>query len=1134
MALSIHRSERADALVAGLAELLTPPPADPFTPDVVAVPSRGVERWISQSLAGTLGVDEGRANGICANVVFPSPGRLVNDAVAAAAGFEPDADPWAEDLLTWPIVEVIDGCAGEDWCATLARHLGLLKGASDEGRRVGVAQKLAGLFTSYGAQRPTMLRNWARGEDSDGFGVPLDADLAWQAELWRRVRSAIGVDSPAERIEAACRRLSDEPGLVDLPERLSLFGPTRLTTDQLHVFDALAEHRGVHLWLPHPSHGLWDRVAESSVAVVRRADDYTAHLSQHPLVSSCGRDAREMQLRLAAHVRPGDDVHLRQPSTGGTLLAALQRDIHQDRMAVAELTLERDDRSIQVHACHGRQRQVEVLREVILGMLEDDHTLELRDVIVMCPDIESYAPLVSAAFGLGLDKLDHRSGLDERMEVHPGHHLTVRLADRSLRQTNPVLMVVSRLLDLADARLRVSEVLDLAAMPPVRGRFGFDDEALERIGDWVRRSGVRWGLDAEARTPYHLDTTAQNTWRAGLDRLLLGTAMDEDGLRTVGLVLPLDDVDSNEVDVAGRLAEFVDRLATVVDALTKEQPLSAWVQALTAAVEDFTLVAPRDDWQISQALQQLTDALTSAGDRADTVVLRLSDVRALLGRRLQGRPTRANFRTGHLTMCTMVPMRSVPHRVVCLLGLDDGVFPRGTHADGDDVLARSPRVGERDPRSEDRQLFLDAILAARERLVVLYTGADERTGAERPPAVPLGELLDVLDRTATAPTGSTNGSFRDHLLVRHPLQPFDERNFVPGVLGGPGRFSFDEASYDGARTLRSEQTKPGPFLAQPLLDNEPIDIVELDRLVRFLEHPVKAFLKQRLGLSTHEDEDEPAGELPVALDKLEEWAVGDRLLTAGLSGIPRNQSVRAEWLRGELPPGRLGAAIVEPIAVDVGGLVADSAGLRSGMPDAVDVALDLDLGIRLAGTVPGVYGDRVVRVVYSKLGPKHRLRAWVYLLALVAASPERDWKAATVGRGRKTGTQLATLTAPTQEQARVELVSLTDLYLAGRREPLPFAAKTSCAYAEKRLKNVPVAASQAWAEKAWRSNFDGRDIGDFDDPEHRRVWGDAQLTAVLQEPARPGEAWADEPHRFGQLARRVWEHLLTSESVISR
>ena len=1121
MTLQIHRSERADALVRGLAGLLATSPEDPFVPDLVAVPSKGVERWIAQSLSTTLGTTGDAADGICANVLFPPPGRLVSEVVSVASRLDPDDDPWVEHRLAWTLLEVVDRFAGEPWCRTLGRHLGLVDGGRDGGRRVATAQKLAALFTAYGAQRPALLREWVAGSDTDGDGAPLGDDLRWQAELWRRLRDEVGVDSPAERVDAACLRLREDPSVVALPARLSLFGPTRLTSDQVQVLDALAEHRDVHLWLPHPSAALWDRVAATGTTVTRRRDDPTAELARHPLLASCGRDARELQVRLRSQVtRPVTDEHL--PATRPTaesLLAAVQRDLLADRTPAGDHVRAPGDRSVQAHGCHGRQRQVEVLREVLLGMLEEDPSLEPRDVVVMCPDIESYAPLITAGFGLAVDQ--EADGTDA---VHPGHRLRVRLADRSLRQTNPVLTVVSRLLDLADARLTGSEVLDLAAYPAVRARFGFDDDELERVGDWVRRAGVRWGLDAAGRAPYRLDGVAQNTWRSGLDRLLVGVTMDAEDLRTVGLALPLDDVDSNEADLAGRFAELVDRLAGVVEGLRGPQPLSAWVDALVVGVDDLTWASPAEAWQTTETRRELTDVLTAAGDRADTVPLGLDDVRSLLGSRLRGRPTRAGFRTGELTMCTMVPMRSVPHRVVCLLGVDDGVFPRGTHADGDDVLAREPRVGERDPRSEDRQLFLDAVLAAEERLVVLFTGADERTGAVRPPAVPLGELLDVLDRTVT-------GGAAD-VLVRHPLQPFDARNFVAGRLGAPGPFSFDAASYAGARALLGPRTHPAPFLAGALPDDGLGDLVEIDALVRFLEHPAKAFLRQRLGLGAVVDEDEPADSLPVELNHLEQWAVGDRLLEAGLSGVPRERAVRAEWLRGDLPPGPLGKAVIDPVADDVEALVTRTAGLRSGDPEALDVAVDLPGGGRLAGTVPGVHGDRLVRVVYSKLGAKHRLRAWVHLLALAAAREGHDWSAATVGRSRG-GPTMSCLAPPSAGEARARLADLVAVYRAGLCAPLPLSPKTSCSYAEKRRGGSPATAARLKAATEWRRSFEGRDIGEFDDPETRRVWGDVPLDPLLVAPARPDLAWAEEASMFGQLARIVWDPLLGAERTVT-
>jgi exodeoxyribonuclease V gamma subunit len=1137
--LTVHRSERADRLVDGLAELLAEPPDDPFAPDVVAVPSKGVERWISQRLSSTLGAQAGRADGVCANVVFPSPTRLVAQIVAASLGVEADDDPWSERRLVWPLLEVIDASIGEHWCAALGRHLGRRQGRSDgdpgdgagdehaRGRRLAVAQKLAGLYASYAAQRPALFRDWIAGHDTDGAGALLEPDLRWQAEIWRRLRSAVGVESPAERIDAAVARVRDYPEIVDLPARVSLFGPTRLTADQLAVVDGLAAARDVHLWLPHSSDGLWRRVAALPAGdATRRIADPAVDAAAHPLVRSLARDAREMQQRMASLVSVHDNRHLLGDDPADTLLGRLQRDIHADARPDASLRLRADDATIQVHACHGRQRQVEVLREAILGALQDDPTLELRDVIVMCPDIESFAPLISAAFGLADDDV---------ADAHPGHRLRVRLADRSVRQTNPVLSVLAALLELADSRLTASQVLDLAAMPPVRTRFGFDDESLERIGDWVRRSGVRWGIDAAARAAYRLERTPQNTWRAGLDRILLGAAMDEGDLRTVGLALPLDDIDSNEVELAGRLAEFVDRLAHIVAVLQRRQSPREWSAALLAAVDRLADVGPLDSWQLSQARWQVSDALSAAGDRADTLELRLSDIRALLGDRLRGRPTRANFRTGHLTMCTMVPMRSVPHRVVCLLGLDDGAFPRGSGVDGDDILARAPLVGERDRRSEDRQLFLDAVLAARERLIVVYTGADERTGVERPPAVPLGELLDVLDQTAQPDqTAHPTGRVRDQVVVRHPLQPFDARNFAAGALGEPDPFSFDSTSYDGALAVLGERVAPPPFLTGPLADPDPIDTLDVDTLVRFLEDPVRGFMRNRLGLAGPGDDDDPADSLPIEIDALEAWQIGDRLLDAGLDGIAGESAVRAEWLRGQLPPGSLGVAQIEPIANRVERLVSETAGLRAGEAEAVDAAVDLDSGVRLFGTVGGVHDTRIVRVVYSRLGAKHRLRSWVQYLALAAALPERDWATATVGRSRGSdGLLMSCITGVGPDEARATLDSLIALYLRGLREPLPMPPGTACAYADARRKRTPAVAAKK-ASSEWRRKLNDREIGEFDSADHRQVWGEARFDDLLATGPDRSLGVPDESHLFGQLARLVWDPLLAAEREYAR
>jgi exodeoxyribonuclease V gamma subunit len=676
--------------------------------------------------------------------------------------------------------------------------------------------------------------------------------------------------------------------------------------------------------------------------------------------------------------------------------------------------------------------------------------------------------------------------------------LHVRLADRSLRQTNPLLDVVARLLELADARVTASQVLDLVALPPLRRRFRLDDGDLERLAEWVSTSGVRWGLDAEHRAPYAMANVRQNTWQTGLDRLLLGVTMPEDDLRPLDLALPLDDVDSGDIDLAGRLAEVVDRLASVLDELSGEHSLGHWLDTLAYALDALTDVNEADAWQLTQARRELGDVATVAGQRADLVSLALADVRALLADRLQGRPTRANFRTGNLTMCSMVPMRSVPHRVICLFGLDDGVFPRAAGIDGDDVLARDPMVGERDRRSEDRQLLLDAILAAEETLVMLYTGADERTGATRPPAVPLGELLDVVDATVQTRDARLG---REHVVVRQPLQTFDPRNFEPGRLGTPGPFSHDRGALAGARAATRPRRAEPPLLASPLPAYEDADgVVPLDRLVHFLEHPVRGFFVHRLGITAPKDVEQIDDALHADLVGLDRWAVGDRWLTARLTGADTKTAEHAEWLRGSLPPGALGQAVLTEVINEAEPLVTASMADRSGEPESHDVSVTLPRRPVVAGTIDGVYGCTLARTVYSARA-QFRIRAWVQLSRW--PPPAQRGLAGCDDRARpQTGQARATFeplaAAPLTRCAR---------HAGGAARPGPAPTAATAAGSGARVRLVVVrrrhrGVSLRKAAKEWPDSFSGAK-----DEWHQRLWGDAAPFALVNEGtqvSRPG------------------------------
>ncbi|MEA2826785.1 MAG: exodeoxyribonuclease gamma subunit [Actinomycetota bacterium] len=1169
--LVVHRSERADALVEALGDILSDGLPDPMQAEVISVPTRGVERWLTQRLSGRLGTSPGRTDGVCANVEFPFPGRLIGGAVAAASGVGRDADPWLPERAIWPLLDLLDECIDEPWLATVAGHLGGTATTTNghgprRSRRFTTARHVTDLYDRYAVHRPGMLRAWATGSDVDGAGIALTADAAWQAELWRRLRHRIATPGPAERLDDACARLGAQPDLVLLPERISIFGLTRLPASYLQVLRALAVHRDVHLFLLHPSPALWDRTAAAAITggiagVVRRRDDPTADLPRHPLLASWGRDAREMQLVLAEgrDDRPAAaDEHRPVPdSPPDTLLRRIQDAIRTDRPPPGEplpgFTDERPhldptDRSVQVHACHGRVRQVEVLRDAILHLLVDDPSLEPRDVIVMCPDIEAFAPLIHATFGAGDTDADPDTDTDTDVPAGAARppDLRVRLADRSLRQTNAVLGAVSNLLVLADARVTASQVLDFAGRDPVRRRFRLDDDDLARIEEWVAATGIRWGFDGPHRAPFKLEAVEENTWRTGLDRVLVGVAMADEDQRLVGHTLPLDDVESSSIELVGRAAELVDRLQSAVRNLTGPMTVAAWADAIAIATDSLTVSSENDVWQRTQLQGLLDDVVAEAtvdGVPSDAQ-LQLSEVRSLFADRLRGQPTRANFRTGHLTICTLVPMRSVPHRVVCLLGLDDGAFPRRTERDGDDLVLADPHVGDRDSSSEDRQLLLDALLAATDRLVITYAGRDERTNAERPPAVPVGELLDVVDRTVRidGPTAAATPA-RERIVVHHPLQPFDGRNFMPGRLVPTRPWSFDAVTLDGARALAGERTEPTPFLAAALPPPAAsADLVELDLLVKFVQHPVKAFLRQRLGISVGDWSEDIGDAIPVEVDALEQWGVGDRILEARLAGAGMDACLAAERARGLLPPGALSVQVLARISAIVEGLLAATAAIvPAGEPDSVEVSVRLDDGRLLVGTVPGVIGTVSRNVTYSRVAPKHRLTAWARYLALVASEPDAGFEVVTVGRLRskgKSGRAVTVARLPPSAldgaTARRHLHDLVALYERGLCGPLPVYCATSAAYANA----VAGGKDGAWAARSvWESGY--MFAGEDKNPEHQLVLGGVpsfdDLLVALPCPGEDGDGWyPGESSRFGRYARRLWSGLLTAETVTDR
>ncbi|NNG18861.1 exodeoxyribonuclease V subunit gamma [Naumannella sp. ID2617S] len=1097
--LVVHRCSRADRLAEGLAEVLARPLPDPFATEIVCVPAPGVERWLSQTLSMQLGASAGQHDGVCAGIDFARFDPLLERVVGQALGIDPADDPWRGDRPVWALLRAAEAGRGEPWFAGLRVSFG-----EDARHRFQTARRVVRLFRSYAVQRPELVNAWSAGANTGPGGAPLESFSVWQPELWRRWCAEVGAPHPAQRVALAADRLAAAPELAELPERLSVFGPTRLNPAQRTLLRALALHREVHLFLPHPSPALWRELAADPTAPGPRASDPTADLPGSRLLARLGRDTRELQTTLS----PLDfrDDPRPEPGRPDTLLGRLQRSVVDNLDPATQPSLRRTlaatDRSVHFHSCHGPDRQVEVLREVVLGLLADDPTLEPRDIIVMCPDIETFAPLIQATFGLDGAESD---------QPHPGQQLRVRLADRALRQVNPLLGTLSRLLELPVGRSGASSLLDLCADPAVRRRFSFTDSDLERLHDLVPAAGVRWGLDAEHRRPFKMHLFPHNTWQTGLRRMLLGVALSEDGQPFRDTVSPLDDIDSSDVDLVGRLVEFWSRLVRVVDSFTDPKPLAEWLTACRDALTELTEVPPGERWQMAHAwtefarLAEDTGPPESAGETVATgdTVLTPAEVRGMLADAFAGRPSRANFRTGALTLCTMTPMRTVPHRVVCLLGLDDGVFPRRTHPDGDDLLAGEPWVGDRDPRSEDRQVLLDAVLSATERLLVVHSGASPQTGEPRPLSVPLTELRDALTELLSDPADA------HRLVSRHSLQPFASSNFTL-----PGPFSFDAsmraAALASATAGTSEPTVPevGELPDLPELSGDHVEVPLAD-LQAFFAHPARAFLRRRAGLSSLTEDAAVLDEIPLALDGLQQWQIGERMLRAHLAGAPMDALRMPEVLRGGLPPFELGNRALDSLAEQV---VAIARVARQHLVGPAESRwVDVDLGRwRLTGLVPGVHGGQAVEVNFSAVKGRHRLRAWLTLLALKCSHPETDWRSTVVGR-RGHSISLGPIS---ESDARARLNELLILHAQGLRRWLPAPPNTAAAHVESTLRGgSPEGVNRSW---------------EF---EHDNAWGffvGSQLAELRAVPSTP-EDRTRLRSRFEAIAFRVWEPLLAAE-----
>lgn len=942
-----------DLLTAWLART----PLRPLEDELMLVQSNGIAQWLKMALARAP-ADAGL--GISAAIEVQLPGRFLWTAYRAVLGREAVAptSPFDKSRLTWRLLRLIPQHLHDEGFAPLRDFLQAGSQAGCGGidwlRRYQLAAQVADLLDQYQVYRADWLDDWERGDDVlrdelRGQSIPIDANQRWQPRLWRLLLADIGA-TEREHHRAAVHRaflariaqLSQRPAA--LPRRIVVFGISSLPQQTLEALTAMARFSQVLLVVANPCRHYWADIIEDrellraehrrqrgkpGLPAQPRYEDL--HLHANPLLAAWGKQGRDYIRLLDSFDQPdryrpqfaaiGRSIDLFQDIAGDGLLQQVQQavlDLQPSPPSAAQRQpWHPGDTTLRFHVAHSPQREVEILHDQLLALFEqaarDGRLLAPRDVIVMVPDIQTYAPHVQAVFG--------------RLAISDPRHLPYSVADQSARGSAPLVVALSNLLTLPESRFAVSDVLDLLDVPALRRRFGLADDDLPLLRRWITDAGIRWGLDGAQKTTLDLPPLEQNSWRFGLRRMLLGYAVG-DGESLDGIV-PYPEIGGLDAALLGPLSALLDQLEETRKLLDTATTPDAWAERLHALLEDFF---DRDDSDDAVRLNHLHDALdawleacteATFDEPIPLAVVREHWLQAIDESRLSQR-----FMGGAVSFGTLMPMRAIPFRVVCLLGMNDGDYPRRQTPPDFDLMAQAGhgRPGDRSRREDDRYLFLEALLSARDVLHVSWVGRSARDNSELPPSVLVGQLRDYLatgwhraDEPGDAPEAGQH--LLDALTTEYPLQPFSRRYFEAGH--DPRVFTY---AREWQQAHRERQAQPVAAGLEPWV---PDTALGLGQLQRFLAKPVAYFFNQRLKVHFPEATDDVLDEEPFGLDPLQRYDAIRRVVHAALEAEPgaaRDHAVAAAVRQlgdeGTLPPGGFGIELQEGIAEQARSLAA--------------------------------------------------------------------------------------------------------------------------------------------------------------------------------------------------------------------
>ncbi|MGO2366114.1 exodeoxyribonuclease V subunit gamma [Pseudoalteromonas sp. AOP31-A2-14] len=909
--LNIIQSNRMETLQAQFHKLLMVDPLQSlFDKEVVLVQSPGMSQWLKIGLSEQLG--------IAAQVDFPLPSSFIWQLYQQLLPNVPKESAFNKPNLAWKLFAILPDCIDEPLYSPLKSYLA---GDIDGQKTFALCEKIADVYDQYLMYRPHWIATWDSGKDELD-----DVDIAvspWQPDLWRRI-VALSVElgqsqfhraNMQGKLIAALENMDES----QLPKRISLFGISAIASSQLEIFNALSKKTQVFLFFFNPSEHYWGDVVDEKTAAKIKAkyaktplldacensqnnpdDEY--YFIGNPLLSSwgkLGRDYFEQLVQLDARWIDGFTA-----SFDDSLLGKIQSEIYQLAFKGESLTLDKEwfindegklpvkqnDNSIMLSDCYTPLREVERLHDYLLNLFHQNPALTPKDIIVMMPDVGTYSPYIEAVFGGAQGK----------------RHIPYALADLAIEQEKPVLSSFASLANLPFSRFGVSDILDLLQVTQIAEKFSLESHEYEQIQYWLERVGVKWGIDAEHKSSFDLPTIDLNTWKHGLNRLLLGIAQRDEQNPFNG-IYSADEVEGMALDTLNKLVHFIDVLQTFKERLTPDDTLTNKADILDELLAAIYESDSDDSWDLL-VLKKVLDDVNKHHQNGDyTQVVSQRIVSYLIKQGIQENGVGQRFLVGQVNFCTLMPMRAVPFKVVCMLGLNDADYPRTVQPIGFDLVPYSKKQkGDRSRKLDDHYLFLEALLSARENLYMSYIGRSCFDNQPRMPSTLVSELLEYIGRSFSLVEKDEQSAQKlpDCLISKQYLQPFNSHYYLP-TEQSEDQTAFNEHSYNPV-WLPAEAIAPQSLTKLAVIMPESLD---LDVFIRSVCNPQESFYQQTLGLRLPEFNDITKDEEPFSVDALKRYFYLDEILEATILEKPLSREQILQ--RGELPQAHVGDLIFE-------------------------------------------------------------------------------------------------------------------------------------------------------------------------------------------------------------------------------